>query len=105
MITISTPNNQIEKSTYLSEDIYFRPDYIIPQLLLEYILDKTICTEEPVVGIQYYSVQEDFYSNWLDGNMQKLEKIKNIVVPVQTNRNKGQCQELKAMFQVNRILD
>lgn len=105
IITISSPNNHLKKSTYLSEDIYFRPDYIIPQLLLEYILDKTVCTEEPVVGIQYYSVQEDFYSNWLDGNMQKLEKIKNIVVPVRTNRNKGQCQELKAMFQVNRILD
>lgn len=99
------PSGQIEKSICMSENIHFRPDYIIPQLLLEYILDKTVCTENPIVGIQYYSVQEDFYSKWLDGNIQELQKMKNIVVPVRTNRNSGHCQELTAMFRVNRILD
>lgn len=83
--------------------ICFRPDYIIPQLLLEYILDKTVWREEPVIGIQYYSVKEDFYSQWLHGDIHGLEKKKNIVIPVRTSANMGHCKELEAIFRVGQI--
>ena len=95
-------------STKISQDddnrVFFRPDYIIPQLLLEYILDKTVWRENPIIGIQYYSVQEDFYSKWLEGDIQGLEKMKNIVIPVRTNANKGHCKELTTLFRVNCVL-
>ena len=78
----------------------FRPDYVIPQLLLEYILDKTICENTPIVGIQYFSVQDDFYSKWLAGEMEELEKTKNIVIPVQTYGNFGYCKTLEKMVHV-----
>ena len=85
-------------------EIYFRPDYIIPQLLLEYILDKTVWRENPIIGIQYYSVQEDFYSKWLGGNIQKLSTMKNVAIPVRTSANTGHCKELSTLFRVNQIL-
>lgn len=77
---------------------YFRPDYIIPQLLLEYMLDKTAWKEKTIIGIQYYSVQEDFYTKWLEGDFDFLDKMKNVVIPVRTNGNEGFCKELASMI-------
>lgn len=86
-------------------DIAFRPDYIIPQLLLEYILDKTINENDPIIGIQYFSVQEDFYSKWLNGQIEQLQDLKNIVIPVQTDEERGHCIFLKNMVDITDISD
>lgn len=82
------------------DENYFRPDYIVPQLLLEYMLDKTAWKEKTIIGIQYYSVQEDFYTKWLEGDFGFLDKMKNVVIPVRTNGDEGFCKELASMIDV-----
>lgn len=83
----------------------FRPDYVIPQLLLEYILDRTTWDEFPIIGIKYYSVKEDFFSEWLNGNAQNLPEKVNIAIPARTDGSCGYCSMLQELFHIERIIE
>lgn len=83
----------------------FRPDYVIPQLLLEYILDRTTWDEFPIIGIKYYSAKEDFFREWLNGNTQNLPKKINIAIPARTDGSSGYCSILRELFHIERIIE
>ena len=83
----------------------FRPDYVIPQLLLEYILDKTTWNETPIVGIKYFSVKNDFLGKWLNGETDALSAGVNIAIPARTDGEHGFCSTLKKIFYVDHIID
>lgn len=85
-----------------SKDMKFRPDYIIPQLLLEYIIDKNADadlknTGQKVCGIKYHSVKKAFFKN-----NKKASKVtyNNYVFPIISNQSKGYCNVLKEQFSV-----
>lgn len=85
-----------------SKDMKFRPDYIIPQLLLEYIIDKNADADikrvgEKACGIKYHSVKKAFFKN-----KEKTPKVlyNNYVFPVMSNQSKGYCNVLKEQFEV-----
>lgn len=85
-----------------SKDMKFRPDYIIPQMLLEYIIDKNADvdirrTGEKVCGIKYHSVKKSFFNN-----NEKKSKVTydNYVFPVISNQSRGYCSDLKEQFVV-----
>lgn len=83
----------------------FRPDYVIPQLLLEYILDRTTWDKSPIFGIKYYSVKDDFFSEWLNGNTQKLLTKINVAIPVRTDGSHGYCSTLQELFYIDQIIE
>ena len=75
-----------------SNDIY-KPEYIIPQLLLEWIIDNNYGKKEKVLGIYYTSANsnEDFYI--LD------HEWDNLAIPVQDSLSEKEfCGELKRIF-------
>lgn len=67
-------------------DASFKPEYIIPQMLLEYVVE----TKE-IDGIKFPSTKIDYT------NVKKLECY-NYVFPVKSNRKEGVCPELKHKF-------
>ena len=97
----STEIETKEKENYKSP--IFRPDYVIPQLLLEYILDKTTFDKSPILGIKYYSVKEDFFSSWLNGDERRLAEIINVAIPARSDGSKGYCSILSELFYVDHI--
>lgn len=85
------------------DDMKFRPDYIIPQLLLEYIIDKNADvditgTGKKVCGIRYHSVTKDFFEH--EGKTSAVT-YNNYVFPAITNKANGYCSILKEQFEVN----
>lgn len=98
---IDDSHNDTQKS---KKDPSFRPDYIIPQLLLEYIIDRTTLREKTVVGIQYYSVQENFILDWINNDFSALNNNKNIVFPVRSFQESGNCRELEKIISVEQVL-
>lgn len=89
--------------TYVNTDnMKFRPDYIISQLLLEYIIDKNADADlkksgTKVCGIKYHSVKNDFFIN--NGKKQTIT-YNNFVFPVISNQQNGYCDVLKGQFDV-----
>ncbi|MGF0032226.1 hypothetical protein ACQRBN_04580 [Bariatricus sp. SGI.154] len=89
----------------MNKEMKFRPDYIIPQLLLEYIIDtnydkKILGIEEDIVGIRYRTVRKTFY------NLQENRfdnKYVNYVFPVLSNEQCGHCSKLKDFFDVTEV--
>lgn len=82
--------------------MYFRPDYIIPQMLLEYLIDCKYSEmlngkEEIVAGIRYHSVQRPMFP------LQKEKQYVNYVFPVQESRVKGFCEKLKNEFHIQEV--
>lgn len=85
-----------------SEKMKFRPDYIIPQLLLEYIIDKNTDVDinghgEKLCGIKYHSVKKEFFNQ---NDHASLATYNNYVFPVQSNQTNGHCHILKEQFNV-----
>lgn len=85
-----------------ANDMKFRPDYIIPQLLLEYIIDKNADADikgfgEKVCGIKYHSVKKSFFKN---NDETSKNMYNNYVFPVISGQPKGYCNVLKKMFEV-----
>ena len=75
-----------------TEDV-FKPEYIIPQLFLEWIIDKNSSKGQPIIGVYYTSANknEDFYE--LD------HEWDNLVLPVQDAMNSDEfCPVLKQLF-------
>ena len=85
-----------------SNDMNFRPDYIIPQFLLEYIID-TNCEiklggiENEVRGIRYRSIKKQFFDE-----EQKCfnDDYVNYVFPVLSNKTSGHSADLLEQFEV-----
>lgn len=88
-----------------SKGMKFRSDYIIPQLLLEYIIDtnydKSILgIEEDIVGIRYRTVKKPFF-DFKEGRFNP-ENI-NYVFPALSNEKSGHCPKLKDIFEVTGV--
>ena len=97
-------------STYTIYDneaeVKFKKEYILPQLLLEYIINESILKDCDVIGIKYFSVKEDFIQYFLKGDFYSMQKICNYVFPAQgTKNNTGHCSQLKDMFEVVEIIE
>ncbi len=71
----------------------FKPEYIIPQLLLQLIRDT-----ENIDGIKYNSTHIDFHSSKSEGD------FSNLVLPVKENRSSGFCSKLLSMFNTTESL-
>lgn len=85
-----------------SKDMAFRPDYIIPQLLLEYIVDRNATnditgSQDKVVGIRYYSVRE------MDKEIPYRRDRINYAFPVQKSAETGLSEDITAIFYVKDV--
>lgn len=113
LIDLTTPPN--EESDNISNDMYryfmiwpliaccsikvknesdiFKPEYIIPQLLLQYIRN-----DDKLDGIIYNSTH-------LTSKSAKVNnKLSNFVFPIKTNKKIGHCPELVKLFNSTEIL-
>ncbi|MCB0803088.1 MAG: hypothetical protein KDB74_08310 [Flavobacteriales bacterium] len=70
-----------------SPEDHFKPEYIIPQLLLQYIRD-----ESKIHGVKYFSTNIDYSLNGVEG------AFYNYVFPVRHTAGKGLCQDLSKRF-------
>ncbi len=71
----------------------FKPEYIIPQLLLQWV------NKETVVGIKYSSTHVSGNGNLHDG------VFYNLVIPVRTfDKDFGHCEQLKDMFRTTQVV-
>lgn len=68
-------------------DDNFKPEYILPQLLLQWIRN-----EESISGIKYWS------TNTMINPTRSSDKLYNYVLPVKSTKEKGICDELKKTF-------
>lgn len=69
----------------------FKPEYIIPQLLLQWVREENI-----VDGIRYNSTHAQAqYNNNLTGD------FSNLAIPVKKVQSTGHCPELKSMFLIS----
>jgi len=68
----------------------FKPEYIIPQLLLQWVREK-----EDIDGICYQTTHMNFKKN----SLVEGEFI-NIVLPVKDNKSRGLCDHLKSKFEM-----
>lgn len=71
------------------QDDTFKPEYIIPQLLLQWVRNK-----EDIDGIVYQTTHIDLNKTKSKG------EFHNIVLPVKENNTKGLCQQLKSKFEM-----
>jgi|TARA_B110000902_G_scaffold86485_1_gene102632 hypothetical protein len=70
----------------------FKPEYIIPQLLLQWVRNN-----DRLDGIKYKSTH-------INANLYKKEgKLSNLVLPVKQNKNSGHCNKLKSMFKMTEV--
>ncbi|PDZ26987.1 hypothetical protein [Bacillus toyonensis] len=67
----------------------FKPEYIIPQLLLQFIRQNDF-----IDGVSYFSTKVDNYST------ETAELYKNFAFPVQGGQNIGLCPKLRSKFVV-----
>lgn len=70
-------------------DNYFKPEYIIPQLLLQWVRKNN-----RIDGISYQTTHIDFKDSLSKG------EFLNIVLPVKENKLKGLCSELENEFRM-----
>lgn len=72
-----------------SED-YFKPEYIVPQLLLQWVREN-----QEVDGIAYQTTHIDLKATSSKG------KFTNFVLPVKENKIRGLCEVLKNKFEIS----
>ena len=85
----------------------FRPDYVIPQLLFEYIMDLWVetsinGTEEIACGLRYYSVKKDYFNKWITENTFEKKYI-NYVFPAVSDEHSGLCAYLTSLFKIETV--
>jgi len=88
-----------------TSDMSFRPDYIIPQLLLEHIIDKNaekgIAGSDNILhGIRYHSVKK---APFQDCSKSSTSSYINYVFPVFSNEVSGYCDTLEKLFCVDTV--
>ena len=76
----------------LEPDSPFKPEYVISQLLLQWLTDSTDCD-----GIRYFSTHIENYPN-------SIIAVSNFAFPVRTNADNGHCSVLKSKFQLSEPL-
>lgn len=92
--------------TYQNADgMSFRPDYIVPQLLLEYIIDKNAenglhGSDTMAYGIRYHSVKKPLIN--FNSSKSTCDYI-NYVFPVLSNGSTGFCEMLERIFRVEQV--
>ncbi|MGF9891275.1 hypothetical protein ABEX78_21685 [Priestia megaterium] len=74
----------------------FKPEYIIPQLLSQYVASEKRDGEENFIGIAYLSVSGAYY------NEDNEELFCNYFFPVMTNKSKGHCPKLSNTFKLTK---
>lgn len=84
-----------------TEKMHFRPDYIIPQLLLEFIMDKNTdniisSIDKTLLGIRYHSIKTSLFD--------KDDNYINYVFPVCSDNHEGLCPNLSNLFKINTVL-
>ena len=72
---------------------YFKPEYIVPQLLLQWIRNH-----ESVVGIKFSSTHIDLNNGKSEG------EFYNVVIPVVENKESGYCSTLSSIFKSTDVL-
>lgn len=72
-----------------NEDDTFKPEYIIPQLLLQWVRNK-----DNLDGIKYQTTHIDFQESNFKG------EFINVVLPVKENKTNGLCENLKRKFEM-----
>lgn len=88
------------------DDMTFRPDYIISQFLLEYIMDqnvekKLMGINKEICGIRYYSVKRINICE----TEENRDKWVNYVFPVSTIKKEGLCDNLIRMFKNEELMN
>lgn len=87
-------------------NMMFRPDYVLPQLLLEHVIDKNADIDldesvgKRVVGIKYRSVRKPFFGSNVEQNSVCYH---NYVFPSLSGQRIGHCATLSKMFKVTRV--
>jgi len=71
----------------------FKPEYIIPQLLLQWVREK-----QEVDGIAYQTTNIDYRTSLSEG------RFTNIVLPVKENKIRGLCEVLKSKFEITDVI-
>ncbi len=74
----------------LNSDDVFKPEYLLPQMILEWVIEKR--REINAIGVYYTSAFKDNEFYELD------HEWDNVVLPVQKTSDKGICQELASLF-------
>src|SRR5690606_36080601 len=71
----------------------FKPEYIIPQLLLQWVRNN-----DRIDGIKYKSTH-------LTPELYKQEgELSNLVIPVKSNQAKGYCKHSKSLFEMTEVV-
>lgn len=71
----------------------FKPEYIIPQLLLQWVRNN-----DQIDGIKYKSTH-------LTSELYKQEgELSNVVIPVKNNQTKGHCKDSKSLFEMTEVV-
>lgn len=88
-----------------TENMTFRPDYTLPQLLLEHIIDKNADAamggaEQNVIGIKYRSVLKPFFESSTSGDPICCQ---NYVFPALSGHPAGYCPALQKWFRVTSV--
>jgi hypothetical protein len=78
----------------LHRDDPFKPEYIVPQMVLQYV--KEVRTHK-IDGIRYFSTHYDQQSHSLSLGC-------NFVFPVKTSPTNGICSELRQLFDMTEVL-
>lgn len=74
----------------------FKPEYIIPQLLSQYVASEKEAGEQDFSGISYLSVSGAYYNEDND------QLFRNYFFPVKNNRPKGYCTKLSQTFKLTK---
>lgn len=88
-----------------TKNMAFRPDYVLPQLLLEYVIDKNADVAmgidgSVIQGIKYRSVRHPFFGK---GTQALNASFHNYVFPALSPRQQGCCEILQDIFKVRRV--
>ncbi|HQF48847.1 MAG TPA: RES domain-containing protein [Flavobacterium alvei] len=70
-------------------DDSFKPEYIIPQLLLQWTRNN-----EEIDGIKYISTHINYK------NIENIGDLYNLVLPVKENKDEGYCSKLSSLFEI-----
>ena len=87
-------------------DMNFRPDYILPQLLLEFVIDLKAeygirGDDKEIIGIRYHSVKKPF---WNLASETTEQNYVNYVFPALTVEESGYCKSLQQHFDVKTVV-
>ena len=72
-------------------DDNFKPEYIIPQMVMLALVDR-----QDIIGCAYTSTQRNNFFDWKD-----ITKLDNIALPVKDVAKNGLCPKLSSMFKVS----